>query len=177
MFGLIALGGAVAAWQWQWRERDLERRYDELIDAAAARYGVDPLLVKAVIWRESRFRAEARGSKGEVGLMQIGALAAQEWAEAERVPHFNHASLFDPVRNTHAGAWYLAKMLRRYRDTDSPVHYALADYNAGRTQVLKWYEGAARTNSSRFLEQIGYPSTRRYVISIVERHRYYAGKR
>ena len=46
-------------------------RYDELIVKAGQRNNVDPCLIKAVIWKESRFDKRARGLKGEVGLMQI----------------------------------------------------------------------------------------------------------
>ena len=45
-----------------------------------------------------------------------------------------------------AGTWYLRKLLRRYPRADDPVVYALADYNAGRTHVLRWNKGPAATN-------------------------------
>ena len=79
---LLALG-VIAYWGWDyWRER----RFDSFILAAAKRYQVDPALVKAVVWRESRFDPDARGRAGELGLMQIRAAAAAEWAAAERIP-------------------------------------------------------------------------------------------
>jgi soluble lytic murein transglycosylase len=53
------------------------------------------------------------------------------------------------------------------------VPYALADYNAGRGNVLKWMKGAATTNSEAFIEQIGFPSTRHYVRTVVERRKKY----
>jgi soluble lytic murein transglycosylase len=171
MFALIALGACVVWFQWSRQDRD--HRYDDLIQIAAARYQVDPALIKAVIWRESRFNPDARGTKSEVGLMQIGALAGQEWADAEKVPSYSHQQLLNPVMNAHAGTWYLAKMLRRYAHTDSPVHYALADYNAGRTHVLRWNKGPAETNSAEFLRQMDFPMTRRYVQAIVERSKKY----
>jgi soluble lytic murein transglycosylase len=81
--------------------------------------------------------------------------------------------LFDPAKNTLAGAWYLRKALRHYAHTDNPFPYALAEYNAGRASVLKWAGGAAATNSVAFIEQIGYPSTRRYVKSVLQRYKHY----
>lgn len=167
MFALIALGAWVTYLQWDRSAR--EHQFDDLIRQAAMRYQIDPALVKAVIWRESRFVPGAQGGKGEIGLMQIGELAAREWAEAEKLSAFQHRQLFDPVMNAHAGAWYLSKMMRRYANTDAPACYALADYNAGRTQVLRWNQGAARTNSTLFLEHIDYPLTRNYVQSILRR--------
>src|SRR5205807_3213963 len=105
--------------------------------------------------------------------MQIREDAAQEWADAEHLPHFEHADCLDPVTNTLAGTWYLKKLLKRYTRTDNPIPYALADYNAGRGNVLKWNSGAAATNSTAFIAQIGFPGNREYVISVMNRYRRY----
>ena len=85
---LVAVGLVAFLFQWAYRWQR-ERRYDPLILAASQRYGVDPALVKAVIWRESRFKAGARGRVGEIGLMQIREPAAYEWAAAENKPNFS----------------------------------------------------------------------------------------
>jgi len=57
--------------------------------------------------------------------------------------------------------------------TDNPCPYALADYNAGRGNVLKWNNGEAATNSAMFMTQIGFPSTSNYVASVTRRYEYY----
>jgi soluble lytic murein transglycosylase len=158
---------------WLWGELRREQRFMPQIRAAALRYGVEPLLVKAVAWRESGFRPGARGSKGEIGLMQIQAVAAQEWADAEHLRSFEHAHCLDPGTNTLAATFYLGKLLKRYRQTDNPIPYALAEYNAGRGNVLKWNSGAAATNSAVFVEQIGFPGTRAYVRSVTRRYALY----
>jgi len=63
--------------------------------------------------------------------------------------------------------------LRHYSQTDNPLPYALAEYNAGRGNVLKWLDGQAATNSAAFLAQIGFPSTRAYVLAVSDRYQYY----
>jgi soluble lytic murein transglycosylase len=156
-----------------WREERREKRFVPQIKAAAARYGVDPFLIKAIVWRESRFYPEQRGGKGEVGLMQIQEIAAQEWADAEHVGTFQHQHCFDPGTNVFAGTFYLGKLLKRYRQADDAVPFALADYNAGRGNVLKWNNGAAATNSAVFVAQIGFPGTRSYVRSVMRRRALY----
>src|SRR2546425_749496 len=166
MVALLLLIGLLLDWWWQGR---LERSQDGPIRAAAKRYGVAGSLVKAVVWRESKFNPRARGRAGEIGLMQLREDAAQEWADAEHVAGFQHEHCFDPRTNTLAGGWYLRKLLRRYARTDNPAAYALADYNAGRGNVLKWTEGAAATNSAAFIEQIGFPGTKEYVNSVLKR--------
>lgn len=151
-----------------WNNRR-EHRQDKVILAAAKRYDVDPALVKAVVWRETKFNPDARGRAGEVGLMQIMESTALDWASAEKIYPFEHENLFDPAKNTAAGAWYLAKVLKRYRSTDNPIPYALADYNAGRGNVLKWMTNAAVTNSEMFIQQIGFPGTSNYVRTVMGR--------
>jgi soluble lytic murein transglycosylase len=74
-----------------------------------------------------------------------------------------------------AGTYYLGRLLQRYTRTDDPVPYALADYNAGRSHVLRWAQGAASTNSARFLTGITFPATRHYILSILERQQRYKG--
>src|SRR4249919_1724001 len=64
------------------------KKYDDLIRQAAARYGVAPELIKAVIWRESQFQPNKVGAQGERGLMQITENAATDWARAEKIQTF-----------------------------------------------------------------------------------------
>lgn len=171
--GLVALVvvGILVWWGYEyWKEQ----RFDPFILAAGKRYQLDPALIKAVIWRESRFHPGVRGRAGELGLMQIREGAAREWAAAERLPAFDHAACLDPATNILAGSWYLKKALGRYTRTDDPKPFALADYNAGRGNVLKWQIATATTNSSEFIDQIQFPSTRDYVISILHRADTYA---
>lgn len=165
---LLLLIGAAVLLRWWWQGR-VERSQDKAIWSAAKRYGVEPALVKAIVWRESYFNPAARGRAGEIGLMQLREIAAQEWADAERIETFVHEHCLDPFTNTLAGTCYLRKLLRRYTHTDDAIPYALADYNAGRGNVVKWNGGAAATNSAAFIAQIGFPATKQYVLAV--RHR------
>ena len=162
--GLVAYGGFM-----YWRDH----RFDGVIAAAAQRYQMEPALIKAVIWQESRFNPDARGRAGELGLMQVREPAALEWAADENIMGFDHAACLDPATNTLAGTWYLKNILLRYKQADNPLPYALADYNAGRGNVLKWRAGSAMTNSEAFIAQIGFPGTKVYVRSIMRRYAYY----
>ncbi len=152
-----------------WYQRQKERRYDPQILQVSQRYGVNPALVKGVVWRESKFNPRVRGRVGEIGLMQIRTLAAQEWAQAETRNRGFDGNLFEPETNLQVGAWYLSKLLKRYSRTDNPIPYALAEYNAGRANVLRWARGPAQTNSTLFLASITFPGTQEYIRSIVRR--------
>jgi len=168
---LLLFAAALGLWWWWQLQR--ERSQDIPIVEAARRYEVDPALVKAIVWRESRFDPAARGAAGEIGLMQLQEIAAQEWADAERLSQFRHEQCVDAYTNTLAGTFYLHKLLGRYTRTDNPVPYALADYNAGRSNVLKWMQGEGETNSTVFIEQIGFPGTRNYVREVMKRAQRY----
>ena len=171
LFGIILLGG-IATWWEQWRSHH-EHSQDAVILAASRKHGVEPALVKAVVWRESLFDPNARGTRGEAGLMQIMKDTATDWAAAQRFTTFAHHELFDPAKNTDCGAWYLRKLLTRYRGTDNPMIYALAAYNAGPGRVAKWSKGGTITNSVEFMEQMDFPGTKKYVLSVVARYRHY----
>ena len=169
---LFFLAGLAATYE-LWRSRR-EGSQDDVIHAAAIRYGVDPALIKAVVWRESWFNPNSRGRVGEIGLMQVGKDAAGEWARAEGVASFTPLHLFDPGTNTMAGTWFLRRMLRRYPRTDNPLLYALAAYNAGATHVTRWSTGSGATNSTAFIKQIDFPSTKKYVMTVIKQQRHYA---
>ena len=145
-------------------------RYDDLIVKASREQNLDPRLVAALIWRESRFDANRIGSKKEVGLMQVTETAGLEWAKASGVIDFSRGALFNPVTNLQAGTWYLARAIRRWSDRPDPLPFALAEYNAGRFNAQRWAAGSG-PNGRKFWENIGFPTTKRYVRDILKRYR------
>lgn len=169
----VCAAGVVAIAGYLWFVNTQGRQFDPQINAAAKRYSVDPLLVKAVIWQETRFHPDRRGRAGEIGLMQLQEAAALDWAGVERVQNFSHEQCFNPGTNVLAGTYYLGKLLKRYAHTDNPIPFALADYNAGRGHLLKWNGGAGATNSVVFIGQIGFPNTKLYVKSVMRRYALY----
>ena len=156
-------------------------RYDPIIKDAARRRGIDPMVLKAVVWRESRFRPGKVGLNGERGLMQITDAAAREWVKGEKIVNFVPGDLFDPKTNLEAGSWLLARALHRYGDRDDPLPFALAEYNAGRTRVARWAgrktraKPASRTwaRQPELLAKINIPSTRHYVDTVQSRVHFY----
>ena len=174
--GLLAIEGAAIYW-WVFYRPDPMEAIEESIQHAATRYDVAPDLIRAIIWQESRFNPNARGKAGEIGLMQLMNAAAQEWADSAKISPWDHEMVIDPGTNTLAGTYYLRKMLDRYDHTDNPLPYALAAYNAGSGNVLKWNKGIAVTNSSAFFKNIDYPGTKKYVHSVMSRFAHYSTNR
>jgi soluble lytic murein transglycosylase len=151
-------------------------RYDPLIKQVGKKYGVDPMLIKAVVWRESTFRPEKIGKDGERGLMQVMEPAAAEWARQNKRPTFVPADLFSPQVNLEAGTWYLKQALQRYTSKDDPVTFALAQYNAGKSRVNKWVADTTQGSSvtgADLRDSISFPGTRDYVDAIIARYHFY----
>jgi soluble lytic murein transglycosylase len=165
---VTALGSAgIVYLRWLFREQ----RYNSVIEQMADKYGVDKFLIKAVIRRESKFDPLAYGSHGEIGLMQVMPGTGTQWARAMGRRDFGQGSLWLPTMNIEVGTWYLGRALRHWQDRDDPVPFALAEYNAGLGNALRWLPQGKDTTAEQFMDAISYPSTRRYVETITD---YYA---
>ena len=148
---------------------------DDLIARVAKKHGLDPLIVKAIVWRESRFSASKVGTAGERGLMQVGEAAARDWAAANKIEIFVYADLFDAKTNLDAGTWYLSRALEHWKDRDDPLPFALAEYNAGRSRVDRWAAGGA--NAQEMLRVATGSGTRQYVDDVIRRYQRYLAQR
>jgi peptidoglycan lytic transglycosylase len=151
-----------------------ENRYDMLILEASAEYEVDPNLIKAVILRESKFNPKTVGTVGEKGLMQVTDIVGGEWAKGNKIDGFSPEHLFEPRTNIRAGTWYLGKAINNWKTAEDPVPIALAEYNAGRKNVLRWIDDKSLNDGDHFVTRIGFPSTQSYVRTIVQQKKYYA---
>jgi soluble lytic murein transglycosylase len=160
---------------YEWLSPARFHRYDRLIRGVALEHHLDPMLVKAVVWRESRFDAKKRGTHGERGLMQVSERAANEWARETKIAGFHPEQLFESKTNLEAGAWYLHRAIEHWNHQSDAVPFALAEYNAGASRAQRWSgsSGMAGISERQFLEKIDFPATRRYVESIVDRYRFY----
>ncbi|MEM6822197.1 MAG: transglycosylase SLT domain-containing protein [Verrucomicrobiota bacterium] len=159
-----------------WWEYEIERQgqYNSLILSASRQYQVPRELIKAVIWRESRFTEDAYGKAKERGLMQVTPAAGKDWAKAEKIPNFQPESLYIPNTNVRAGTWYLARALKRWNKADDPVVFALAEYNAGPVHARRWAAPLKQSlKSEAFMDNIDYPTTHKYILDIKERMAFY----
>jgi len=154
-----------------WWEVDMEQQglYNSIILDAARRHDVPRELVKAVIWRESRFKQDAHGAADERGLMQVTPGAGLDWAKHARIENFDANQLFDPRVNIYAGTWYLSRALKRWEKADNPIPFALAEYNAGPVHAKRWAKEVPSLDSNHLLDIMDYPTTKQYILDISER--------
>ena len=160
---------------YEWMSPARFHRYDRLIRSVAFEHHLDPMLVKAVVWRESRFDSKKHGSHRERGLMQVSERAANEWARENKIAGLKPDQLFEPKTNLEAGSWYLHRAMEHWTHQSDPIPFALAEYNAGASRAQRWSGGndAAEIPERQFLQKIDFPATRRYVESIIDRYKFY----
>jgi soluble lytic murein transglycosylase len=136
--------------------------YEHIVVGHARNYDLDPALLAAVIYRESKFDPDARSESGAIGLMQILPETAQGIAENTGGSRFVVEDLYDPEINVRYGSYYLRRLLRKYHEDE---RLALAAYNAGQANVDEWIEND---------EGIAFPETQQYVDEVLELRDVYA---
>lgn len=119
----------------EWKKRN--KSYDPMIERISAEYGLKATFIQALIWQESRFKARATGSVGEIGLMQVRMSTVRDWAKAHkrRVP--SKRMVYNTELNLRIGIWRIDQALRNWEGYPEQVLLALCEYNAGRTAVLR----------------------------------------
>ena len=109
-------------------------RYEQIVRGHARNYDLDPALLAAVIYTESKFDANAKSGAGAIGLMQLLPETAKGIAVRTGGKAFVVADLYVPELNVRYGSWYLRNLLTRYGDERT----ALAAYHAGQGNVDSW---------------------------------------
>ncbi len=140
---------------------------------AAARSGLDPYLIAAVVREESSYYPRALSRAGARGLMQLMPETGLPMlpGKGAREEHLD-----DPVQNLRLGTRFLAALLREFRDP----RVALAAYNAGPKRVRQWWSARRTDDVEAWVELIPYDETRHYVRRVMlawdEYRRIYAGR-
>ncbi len=90
--------------------------YGSIVRTHARNYDLDPAMLAAVIYAESRFDPDARSAAGALGLMQLLPDTARGIAVRTGGHGFVTDDLFEPEINVRYGAWYLRNLLQKYDD-------------------------------------------------------------
>jgi soluble lytic murein transglycosylase len=138
------------------------------VEAEAQEFGVDALLLAALVRQESVFDVEALSPAGARGLAQLLPSTASLMARGLDVA-FYPEWITVPDLNLHLGAAHLAELLKRFVRVDA----AIAAYNAGPQPVRRWLDRAGASDPDRFIELIPYPETRGYVRSLLRNRELY----
>ena len=136
------------------------KKYEAMVNRAAAEFTLDPALLKAIMAAESGFNPDAVSPKGAVGLMQIMPATAQRYGMQADKKRSLQQKLSDPALNIHVAARYLRDLKQLFPQRPD---LSVAAYNAG--------EGAVQ----KYRNQIPpYPETQNYVQLVTQFYRLYA---
>ncbi len=172
VIGVAAIAGLLAALLWPSfdhavKEIKLPLRHEDIIRQQARDKDLDPALIAAVIYAESRFREGQTSHAGAQGLMQITPATAQDIARKSGGTEFVVGDLATPQVNISYGAWYLRYLLGRYGGNET---LALAAYNGGEGNVDRWVDNAQQRERDLTISEIPFPETRHYVRAVHDAH-------
>jgi len=154
------------------RDLTLPLAYTSLIRQQARVEHLDPALIAAVIFAETKFDARTSPT-GALGLMQIEPATAEFLAHLSGGSAFEVSDLAEPAINIRYGAYYLRYLLDRYAGDET---LALAAYNGGQTNVDDWLAHAHAAGVHFTIDAIPFPQTRAYVARVEHAQRSYASE-
>ncbi len=146
--------------------------YPDVIREQAADKHLDPALVAAVIYAETKFEPRA-SSAGAEGLMQIMPQTAQYLARRSGATSFTSSDLATPEVNIAYGSYYLRYLLDHYGGSELP---AVAAYNGGIANVDRWVTAAHARGHALGVSDIPFPETQAYVLKVLHAQRAYRQK-
>jgi soluble lytic murein transglycosylase len=150
-------------------ELSYPRPYSATVQAAAEEFGIDPLLIWAVVRQESRYDPEAISYVGARGLMQVMP-ATQTWIGEQLDEDIPPGDAFTPQANVRMGAWFL-RFLSDYFDGD--LDLVIAAYNGGAGSVETWQADPLVSDRDDLLRWIGFGETREYLEKVALNYRVY----
>ena len=137
-------------------------KYEDTIRQVSAEYDLEPTLVAAVVYTESRFRPDVESHRRAYGLMQLLPRTARFIQERSNI----EGDYRDPRVNLRIGAWYLGYLEDRYMGDERLM---LAAYNSGESQVDAWISDEGFDVG----EDIPFQETREYVDNVLEARQTY----
>lgn len=110
----------------------------ETLISESKKHKIDPIFLVSIIKTESSFNPNARGTSGEIGLMQLLPATAKDIAFQISLPWKGHKTLENPINNIKIGAAYISQLRDLFER--KPLRYISA-YNSGPGRILKIEEG------------------------------------
>ena len=171
VLGAVLLCGALALVVLGEADRDhtLPLADAEIIRTQAAEKRLDPALIAAVIYAESKFEPRP-SSAGAEGLMQILPETAYYLAKLSGGRTFSSGDLATPSVNVAYGSYYLRYLLDHYGGNEV---LALAAYNGGLANVDRWVAHADAAGRELTIADIPFPETREYVRRVLDAEQVY----
>ncbi|HEY5317486.1 MAG TPA: lytic transglycosylase domain-containing protein, partial [Solirubrobacteraceae bacterium] len=167
--GLAVVLIALPLFETAYEHLTLPLEHEDIIVQQAHKEGLDPALIAAVIYAETKFDART-SSAGAEGLMQILPATAEFLAHRSGATTFRVSDLSSPQVNITYGSYYLRYLLDSYGGNKM---LAIAAYNGGQTNVDNWIARARARGHALTEDEIPFPQTRAYVEKVLSAQRRY----
>ena len=138
------------------------QKYNEYVEKYSLEYGIDSMLVYAIIKAESNFKSDTKSTSNAMGLMQLMEETAKETAGKIGIEYTDGC--------LHLGIKYYSELLKEY---DNNYMLALTAYNAGTGNLKKWIEQGIIKPDGSNIEDIPYKETNNYVRKIIRDYNIY----
>ncbi|MBI3286827.1 MAG: transglycosylase SLT domain-containing protein, partial [Chloroflexi bacterium] len=145
------------------------KAYRREVEEAAQEFGLDPLLVWAVMRQESRYNPEAVSRSYAQGLMQL-IPSTRDMIARQLGMRLRPFDVFNPRINVRLGAYYLRFVLDQF---EGDVDYAVAAYNGGPGNVARWLEDPLVVTKEDFYRWMDLSETREFVQKVMFNYRVY----
>jgi soluble lytic murein transglycosylase len=166
---IVALIVARPLFQRAIQHLSLPLQYQSIIRTEATAEHLDPALIAAVIYAETRFDPRTSPTGAE-GLMQIEPATAQFLAHRSGATTFTTADLWHPAVNIAYGSYYLRYLFDEFGGSKM---LALAAYNGGETNAARWLQSSGGSVRAFTVQDIPFPQTRAYVEKVISAQRDY----
>jgi soluble lytic murein transglycosylase len=143
--------------------------WGDLVAEQAAQYGVDPLLMLALMRQESSFDPRAQSGAEAMGLTQVVPATGRSIASRLGRTDFVLRDLLKPAVSVEFGTWFMSQLLGDYKGRVFP---ALAAYDAGGGNVARWLQRFG-DDPDVLVEQIPFDETRTYLRIVWDNYIHY----
>lgn len=169
LFILIISMMILSQMNWFWR-LIYPLKYENIIISNAEEFNIDPALVAAMIFVESKYISSAQSHRGAMGLMQIMPETGVWIAEQLAITEFKEVKLLEPAINIMFGCWYIANLKQQF---DNELIVVLAAYNAGRGNVKGWLDNNNWDGKGATIGNLPFEETRNYIKKVLQVYRKY----
>jgi len=147
----------------EWSEA-YPRAFPVLVQKYAAREGVNPYLLWALMTVESAYNPDSVSFADARGLLQVIPKTGNKVADSLGDNPFGPYDLLDPETSIRHGAWYFARLVEKYHGQEP---FAIASYNGGPHNVARWYVHKHHIPTDEFVEEIPFTEARRYTKKVL----------
>ncbi len=147
-------------------EQIYPRPFRSTVEAAAKKYGVDPLFIWSIMKQESGFNPTVSSWVGAAGLMQL--MPATAAGEARRMK-LKKYSLYGVTDNINMGAHHIAGLMAAWEHPE----WVAAAYNAGGGNVKKWNAARGDWDMDAWMEGVPFRETNGYVKNVMRNYYVY----